>query len=136
MTVGRRDIVTTCPRQDCPNYLTDGKQIVCIGDFVLLASTCRGKKPLERWVADAIAAPPGKVAYQCPLCRFHHNGNRIGNPEQHFATVTAIVAALRADPRVGPQGLLGLVDSWAPGNVNRSCWHEGLDQTVAMHLPL
>ncbi len=122
-----------CPRRGCQNTLTSPDQIVCVGDFTALAAACRGKRPQEKWAAEQIGLLRNLAVYSCPLCLHHHNGN--WTDRRHMAVDAATVQALRDDPRVGPLGLQALVEAWRPDNVNRSCWHEGLDQTVAMHLP-
>lgn len=121
-----------CPRADCRNPLTRPAQIICTGDFVALAGMCRGKKRLGQPVADRIAADRGCAAYQCELCRQYHNGREVADRPGVLAVTRTAVQALRADPRVGPAGLLQLADAWHPDNVNRSCWSEGLDQAVAV----
>jgi hypothetical protein len=125
----------TCPREGCPNRLHDNAQIVCTGDFHALAGMCRGKKRLGEPEAAMIEGRGRGVAYACPLCRQHHNGAPIHGRAELTAVARATVRALRADPRVGPQGILALVDAWAPPASDRSGWAEGLDQRLAYALP-
>jgi hypothetical protein len=128
----------TCPREGCANQLLAG-QVVCTGDFTALAGMCRSKKRLGQPAADEIAAARNQDSYCCRLCREFHTGQPARRAELLMSTAGATVEALRADPRVGPAGLLSLADAWHPqnpGNVNRSCWHQGLDQTAMLCLPL
>lgn len=119
-----------CPRAGCDNRLS-AQQIICAGDFAALAGMCRGKKPLGQPEADMIEGRGRGLAYCCPLCLMWHNGHqpaRLMEPQVALATV----AALRADPRVGWQGILQLVDAWRV--TPRAGWAEGLDQSVAIHV--
>jgi hypothetical protein len=126
----------SCPRAGCPNSLAGPDLIVCTGDFLALAGMCRGKKRLGQPEADMVAASkPGRDAYACHLCREYHTGSAVRDPDAQRRFGQDTVQALRDDPRMGPAGLLALADAWHPDNVNRSCWHEGLDQRVVLLLP-
>jgi hypothetical protein len=124
----------SCPREGCDNPLTDG-QIVCTADIHMLASMCRGKKRLGRPEADSIEGKGRGVAYDCSLCREWHNGGSIRRRMELMVDTRAVVRALRADPWVGPRGLLSLADAWHPDRVNRSRWAEGIDQREALAAP-
>lgn len=122
-----------CPREGCRNLLAGPGQVVCGPDITILASMCRGKKrvgePEAEWIASRHSSTD---AYHCELCRQWHNGARVRRRMELIVVVRATLAALRADDRVGWRGVLLLADAWSPGNVNRSRWHEGIDQRVAM----
>ncbi len=121
-----------CPRAGCRNPLTNPRDVVCAVDFYALASACRGKKPLGEPTAAMIEGAGGGTAYRCPLCWQWHNVSPMRDREAFTALVAGTVEALRADPRVGPAGLLRLVDAWHPLRCPRGAWREGLDQRQAL----
>lgn len=134
--MGQPDSTTLppCPVEGCANHLTRLEDLVCTGDFTVLAGVCRGKQRLGQPVADSVQDRGFGIAYQCVLCRQWHNGNK---PARHadLKTLTrAIIRALRADERCGSTGLLNLADAWHPRRVNRDSWCLGLDQREAYAL--
>jgi hypothetical protein len=125
-----------CPVEGCSNRLAKPEDLVCPGDFTALAGTCRGKKPLGQPEADWIQGRGRGVAYRCELCRQYHNGNSAArNVAIMKATLRAVIRAMRADPRCGSEGLLNLIDAWAPTRVKRESWCENLDQREAYAVP-
>lgn len=120
-----------CPRPGCGNLLAGDHQAICTGDFHLLASMCRGKRRIGQPLADALAAQRGLPAYRCPVDLQYHNGKPIKDRSASMSVASGAARALRADPRMGAQGMIALADAWAPGMSERERWSEGLDQRIA-----